>query len=284
MLLITTKGVSHDSLNQVHDIWCIPTTLERTLRYGLDLLSYEVKYTKVKSMGLLSHSHKDVPFVGWNVGAISFPMSHCLPKKIVQVSIEGKKIRSGPCAPSFVVWIHKLELAYIKVQCYVNLVAVCISSPKTKKPNKVLIGDLILPSLCHPGKFPCITPLLNIQDGKELSNYLIVPILSKSHNISQVFGFTCNHNLIKDPIVLSLHVIPFNLLGNCHRLVLGDYYRLIKVLLECSVRHVVNLNLLLNKPQIFLPFLSHQIRLSFVVDFLPPIQILRLPNDWSPHV
>jgi hypothetical protein len=166
----------------------------------------------------------------------------------------------------------------------VNLVAVCIFSPKSKEFSKVLIGYLIPPPLRHPVKISYISPLLNIQGGKELSNCLIILILSKSHNISQVFGFTCNHIIIKDPIMLSLHVVSVNPLGNCHRLIFGDHYQLIKVMLECSVKHVVNPNLLLNKPQIFLPFHSHQISLSFVADFLPLIRIMMLPEDWSPHV
>jgi hypothetical protein len=161
----------------------------------------------------------------------------------------------------------------------VNLGAVCISSPKSKEPSKVLIGDLIPPPLHHPMKFPFVSPLLNIQGGEELCDDLIVPVLSKSHDISQVFGFTCSHNLIKYRIMLSLLVISINPMRYCHRLVLGDDDRIIKILLECRVKHVVNSNLLLSKPQIFHPILSHQISISFVVDFLLPIQILRLPED-----
>jgi hypothetical protein len=41
----------------MHNIRCIPTTLKRALRYCLDLLPNEVKHTKIKSMGMRSHSH-----------------------------------------------------------------------------------------------------------------------------------------------------------------------------------------------------------------------------------
>jgi hypothetical protein len=84
--------------------------------------------------------------------------------------------------------------------------------------------------------------------------------------------------------MLSLHVISVNLLGESYSLVLRYDNRLIKILLECSVKYVVNDNIRLYKSRIFLPLLSHQISFSFVADFLPPIQILRLPEDWSPHV
>jgi hypothetical protein len=120
-------------------------------------------------------------------------------------------------------------------------------------------------------KFPCVFPLLNIQGGEELCDDLIVLVLSESHGISQVFGFTCNHNLIKYPIMLSLHIIAVNPLRYCHRLILGDDDILLKILLECSVKPVVNVNLLLYKPRIFFPPVSHQLSLSFIAYFLPPI-------------
>jgi hypothetical protein len=90
-------------------------------------------------MGLPSHSHKEILVVGWNVRAIPFPRSHRLTKKTVQVGVEGKKIHSGSRTSSFVVWIHEFELACIEMKCHVNLVAVSISSLKTKEPSKVLI-------------------------------------------------------------------------------------------------------------------------------------------------
>jgi hypothetical protein len=74
----------------VQDVRCIPTTLERTLQYGLDLLPYEVEDTKIKSIGSPSLSHKNVSVVGRNVGAISFPRSHRPTKKMIQVSKIGK--------------------------------------------------------------------------------------------------------------------------------------------------------------------------------------------------
>jgi hypothetical protein len=155
---------------------------------------------------------------------IFFRRSHRLPKKTVQICIKGKKIHSGSCTPSFVAWIHKFELTCISAECHVNLVAVCNSSPKSKEPSKVLIGDLIPPPLCHLMKFPCVSLLLNIQGGEELCDDLIVPVLSKSHDISQVSGFTCSHNLIKYPTMLSLHVIPINPLRYCH----GLFFRMMK--------------------------------------------------------
>jgi hypothetical protein len=51
-----------------------------------------------------------------------------------------------------------------------------------------------------------------------LSNYLIVLILLKRHDIPQVFGSTSTHYLIKDHIMLYLHIGPINPLKNCHRL------------------------------------------------------------------
>jgi hypothetical protein len=74
MLLVTTKGAGRDSLNHVHDVWCIPTTLERALQYVLDLLPYEVKDTKIKSIGSPSHSHTNVSAVGSLLQYASIPM------------------------------------------------------------------------------------------------------------------------------------------------------------------------------------------------------------------
>jgi hypothetical protein len=145
--------------------------------------------------------------VGWNVGAISFPRSHRPLKQVVQVSIEREKIRSSSHTPSFVARVYEPHLAHIKAECKVNLVVVCIFSPKSKEPSKVLIGDHIPPFLGHPIKFSCISPLLNIQGGKELSYDFIVPILSEGHDIPQVFGSTSSHHLIKDPVTLALHVV-----------------------------------------------------------------------------
>jgi hypothetical protein len=142
---------------------------------------------------------------------------------MVQVE-EGKNIRSGSRTPSFVVWIHKLKLASIMAECHVNLVVVCISSPKNEKPSKLLIGDIIPPSLGRLVEFSCVFPLLNIQGGKELCNYLVLPILSEGHDISQVLGLTCSDNLIKDPAMLSLHIVPIYPLGNHHWLVLRNYF------------------------------------------------------------
>jgi hypothetical protein len=112
----------------------------------------------------------------------------------------------------------------------------------------MLIGDHIPPSLGHPIELPCVPPFLNIQGGKELSYDFIVPILSESHDIPQVFGSTNSHHLIKDPITLALHVVSVNLLRNCHGLSLGNDDGLIEVLLKCRVKSVVNARFLLNKP------------------------------------
>jgi hypothetical protein len=173
-------------------------------------------------VGARSHSHKEILVVGWNVEAISFPRSHCPLKNMVQVGIERKKICSGFHTPSFVARIHESHLARIKAECHVNLVVVFNSLPKSKEPSKVFIDDLIPPSISHPMKFSCVPALLNIQGDKELSYDFIVPILSESHDIPQVFGFTCNHHLIKGPVMLSLHVILVNPLEESYRFVLRN--------------------------------------------------------------
>jgi hypothetical protein len=41
----------------MYNVRCISTTLERTLRYFLDLLPYEIKHREIKSMGVRTHSH-----------------------------------------------------------------------------------------------------------------------------------------------------------------------------------------------------------------------------------
>jgi hypothetical protein len=56
--------------------------------------------------------------------------------------------------------------------------------------------------------------LLNIQGGKELSDDLIISILWESHDIPQVLGSTSTHYLIKEPVMLSLHVGLIYPLGN----------------------------------------------------------------------
>jgi hypothetical protein len=89
-------------------------------------------------------------------------------------------------------------------------------------------------------KFPSIPSLLNIQGGKELGNYLIVLILGEGHDLPQVFGLTSSHHLIKDVIMLVLHISPIYQLNDSHQLVLGNYGRLIEVLLKSGIESVVN--------------------------------------------
>jgi hypothetical protein len=89
-------------------------------------------------------------------------------------------------------------------------------------------------------------PLFNIQGGIELSNYLIVPILLKRHDIPQVFGSTSSHYLIKDHVMLCLHIGLVNPLRNCHMLGLGNDHRLIEVLLKCRVKSTVNARFFFN--------------------------------------
>jgi hypothetical protein len=155
---------------------------------------------------------------------------------------------------SFVARVHESQLACIKAESIVNLVAVCIFSSKSKEPSKLLIGDLIPPSLDHLMKLFCVPPLLNIQGGKELSYDFIVLIFSESHDIPQVLGSTNSHHLIKDPITFALHVVPVNLLENCHGLVLGNDNGLIEVLLKYCMKPIINASFLLNKPWVFFPF------------------------------
>jgi hypothetical protein len=109
----------------------------------------------------------------------------------------------------------------------VNLDTVCVILSKSKEASKLFKGDLIPPSLGHPMKLPRVPPLFNIQGGIELSNYLIIPILLESHGIPQVLGSTSTHYLIKDRIMLSLHIGPVNPLGNHHMLGLGNDHGLI---------------------------------------------------------
>jgi hypothetical protein len=139
----------------------------------------------------------------------------------------------------------------------VNLVAICIFSSKSKEPSKLLIGDHIPFSLSHPIELPCVPLFLNIQGGKELSYDFIVPILTESQDIPQVFGSTSSHHLIKDSITLALHVVPVNPLRNYHGLNLGNDDGLIQVLLKRRVKSVVNARFLLNKPRVFFSLFPH---------------------------
>jgi hypothetical protein len=182
-------------------------------------------------------------------------------------------MRSDSHTPSFVARIHESYLARIKTECNVSLVAISIFSSESKKPSKLLIRNLIPPSLGHLVDFSCVLPLLNIQGSKELSYYFIVPILFESHGIPQMLGFTCSHHFIKDPIMLSLNVGPVNPLGKSYQLVLRNNHRLIKVLLECRVNSIINSNLIFNKPWIFLPLFPHQIYFAPVADLCSAIGI-----------
>jgi hypothetical protein len=154
-----------------------------------------------------------------------------------------------------------------------NLDAICVIPSKSKEPIKLLKGDLVSSSLDHPIELSCVPPLFNIQGGIELSNYLIVLILLKRHDISQMFGSTSSHYLIKDRIILCLHIGPVNLLKNYHELDLGNDHRLIKVLLKYHVKSIINVMFFFNKPYIFFSIFSHQICFALVADFLPPIQV-----------
>jgi hypothetical protein len=83
-----------------------------------------------------------------------------------------------------------------------NLDVICVIPSKSKEPSKMLKGDLIPHSLGHPMKLSRVPPLFNIQGGIELSNYLIISILLKRHDIPQVFGSISSHYLIKDRVML----------------------------------------------------------------------------------
>jgi hypothetical protein len=167
---------------------------------------------------------------------------------MVQVGIEGKQVQSSSNTPSFAARVHESHPATVKAGCKVNLVAVCVIPSKSKEPTKLLKGDLIPPFLVHPIELPRVPPLFNIQGGIELSNYLIIPILLKRHGIPQVFGSTRSHYLIKDHVMLCLHIGLVNPLRNCHGLGLGNDYRLIEVLLKCRVKSIVNAMFFFNKP------------------------------------
>jgi hypothetical protein len=142
--------------------------------------------------------------------------------------------------------VHESHSATVKAGCKVNLDAVCVISSKFKEPSNLLKCDLILPSLGHPMKLPRVPPLFNIHGGIELSNYLIALILLKRYDIPQVFSSTSSHYLIKDHVMLCLHIGPINPLRNCHELGLGNDHRLIEVLLKCCVKAIVNARFFFN--------------------------------------
>jgi hypothetical protein len=81
---------------------------------------------------------------------------------MVQVGIERKKFLVVPTLPLLFLGYMNLYLACIKAECVVNLVAVCIFLPKSKEPSKLLIGDLIPPSLSHLMELSCAPPFLNV--------------------------------------------------------------------------------------------------------------------------
>jgi hypothetical protein len=110
------------------------------------------------------------------------PQESSSSKKMVQVGIEGKQVRSSSNTPSFAARAHESHPAIVKAGCKVNLDVICIIPSKSKEPSKLLKGDLIPSPLSHPIEIPRAS-LFNIQGGIELSNYLIVPILLNRHDI-----------------------------------------------------------------------------------------------------
>jgi hypothetical protein len=173
---------------------------------------------------------------------------------MVQVGIELKQVRSTSSIPSFATGVYESHPATVKVGCKVNLDVICVIPSKSKEPSKLLKCDLIPPSLGHPMKLTHVPPLFNIQGGIELGNYLTVLILLKRHDIPQVFGSTSSHYLIKDCIMLCLHIGPVNPLRNCRGLSLSNDHGLIEVLLKCRVKSIVNARFFFNKPWIFSSF------------------------------
>jgi hypothetical protein len=147
--------------------------------------------------------------------------------------------------------------------------SVCIKPPKTKKPHKLSIGHPKPLSLCHPMELPSVSMLLDIQSSIELGNCLIVPILLKGHHISQVLSFACSHNLVKECVILVLHIPPIYPLRDGNWLILGKDHRLIKVLLKETMKSIVS-GLPLLELGIFVPFLSHSLSLSHVIHLCPP--------------
>jgi hypothetical protein len=62
-----------------------------------------------------------------------------------------------------------------------------------------------------------------------------------------VLGSTSSHNLIKDPVILALYVVPVNPLRNYDGFVIRNDNGLIEVMLECLVKSIINSSFLLNK-------------------------------------
>jgi hypothetical protein len=60
------------------------------------------------------------------------------------------------------------------------------------------MGHFIPLTLDHPMKFPCITMLLKVYGGIEVSDDFIVPILLECQYISQVLGRASNNDSIED--------------------------------------------------------------------------------------
>jgi hypothetical protein len=116
-----------------------------------------------------------------------------------------------------------------------------------------------------------------------LGNDLIIPTLLKSHHISQILSFECNYNLVKESVILVLHVLPIYQLRDGNWLILGKDHGLIKVMLKEGVKPIVS-DLPLLEPSIFLPFLSHGLSLNLVADLLAPSRILGLLKERCPHV
>jgi hypothetical protein len=75
----------------------------------------------------------------------------------------------------------------------------------------------------------------------------------------QTFGSTSIYYLIKDRVMLSLHIGSVNSMRNCHTLGLGNDHGLIAVLLKCCVKSIVNARFFFNN--------------ALVADFLPPIWV-----------
>jgi hypothetical protein len=126
---------------------------------------------------------------------------------MVHICIEGKQIRGGSHTPSPIAWIHESEFICVKLEGKVKHRSVRIKPSKTMQPRKQSIGHLKSLTFYHPVELPSVSMLLDKQGSIELHNDLIVPILLKDHHISQVLCFACIHHLIKESVILVLHVL-----------------------------------------------------------------------------
>jgi hypothetical protein len=141
---------------------------------------------------------------------ISISGANGLPEKSVEDQVVSVKPVDMSYIPFLTQSMHKLHFLLIECLMTVNSWTVSVFPSKSNSVGKVIIRDAIPITLGHLMHLSCISIRRHIQCCKELGYCFLVPIKLEAYYFFDVKIGTCSHNLIKDWVILLLHMTPIN--------------------------------------------------------------------------